>query len=209
MSSSVGSGMATEGSGKALLVPAQQIFANEVCMIASNALLRMQANNNNAANANKSNGLFNTSAAPERYQVVIAPNGVGPVYANSFEFAGVGNTMAGLRKGEETPNCGFVSWASIAGADCKGEATQEGQNTCQYAKNALSQMVYQLLPAAQRYVCKSELGIQLPECAGAAGLDPTQSNSESFFAALIDYMQAVKPVAKTSTRGCSQCQKFY
>src|SRR5690606_37342654 len=95
----------------------------------------------------------------------LAVNGVPPVNydvvtddANhQFEFPGVGNAAP---IGPGSQNCGSVSW-DIQGA-CDG-----GNNTkCEMAKEALSELVTGLQPAAKKFYCSQHSSAA--SCVGAA-----------------------------------------
>ena len=174
---------------KDILKPAQSIFNAEVCMVSSS----MQNANN--ANGSTGNGVVNSGSSTVSYNVVENDGN------NSFAFPGLGNTKnysTNIQNGSESPNCGSVKWTDIQGAT-------QSTNTPMLAKAAMSQMVYDLLPAAKQYACANYSGGgSVCDGVDTASSDVYPDGQNSVFNALVNYVNAVYPVAQAAHQGAAK-----
>lgn len=155
-----------------------QIFDSEVCMERSSQI-------SPPPQTNASSTIYNNNPPPVQYSVVDK--------WNYFQFPGYGNTQ-GLTNSGEYGNCGMVTWTQLQASGCGNQPTDGSQNSCQMAKNAVRQMVDDLLPGAKRAAC---LTSSAPECADYQSLsDNNKAIGEAFFSAYVDYFNAVMPIAQ-------------
>ncbi len=174
-----GSSIISSSQAKQILKPAESIFNAEVCMMASSM---ENANNNSSASGS---GIVNNGQSAVTYSIVANDNN------HTFNFPGVGNTKnysANIQNSSETPNCGSVKWTSIQGAT-------HNSNSPQLAKAALSQIVYDLLPAAKQYACANYHGGN----AVCSGVDTASSavypdSQTAVFNGLVNYVNGVYPL---------------
>ncbi len=191
-----GTAVVSQGQAKQILTPAQSIFNAEVCMVASS----MQ--NANDAQGSSGSGVVN-GPAPTLYSVVekSASNGSG-----SFQFPGLGNSKnysTNIQNGSESGNCGGVTWgpesSGITGSDANGQSSEL------MAKAALSQMVYDLYPAAQKYACQNYTGGG-NVCSGVDtdSSDVSSDNINATFNSLVNYVNGVYPLAQAANEGAAK-----
>lgn len=101
-----------------------------------------------------------------------------------FNFPGIGNAYP---FGSGATACGSVSWALQS---CKSSNPNSPQ--CQYAKQALNQLVTSLLPAAKREYCAQHSSAGL--CVGINTEHTAKTNAEYFFAGMVNYANLIMPM---------------
>lgn len=168
--------------GKKILSPAESIFNAEVCMVGSSVI------NETSSNGSSGNGVVNSSSPNVVYSIVDANKN------DAFAFPGLGNTSSfrtNIAKNPSAANCGYISWDSIPGYN------KNGQTSKMMAKGAMSQLVYDIYPAAQKYVCANYPGAAgSSACSGVSTDGMKSENGEAVFNALVNYVNAVYPLAQ-------------
>ncbi len=180
---------------KTIFKPSKTIFLNEVCMVKSSTIKQNQSSNS------ASGGVANTSSAPVHYNVVANNK------THTFYFPGVGNQANYASDlSSNTPgnaNCGYVRWSSVPHVKCSSKDSA----SCLLSKAAVSQMVYDLLPAAKRYVCSQGGGGS--ECIGSNSSNIGNANANAFFNTLVNYVNAVMPIAQSQSEGAAKVAKDF
>lgn len=176
-----------EGSSISNAGPIQQIFQDEVCMIGSN--------NPDVQGLSSSSGSTNISNSGNTAKVYNVVTGTGNM-SNYFEFPGVGNSTS---LSGETPNCGSVNWMNVVSGKGESNSVSSTSTSSQYsstAKQAVQQLIQTLMPAAKSYVCSETQGANNPSCSGVSTTNITANNQQIFFTALVDYLNAIYPIAQ-------------
>lgn len=155
--------------------PAQQIFADEVCMYSSN-----------------DNQTVTPGQARTQFDVYTDDTN------QRFNFPGLGNTYP---FGSNSNACGSVSWVLQS---CKKGGNNSAQ--CQYAKQALSQLVTNLLPAAKREYCSQHSSAAL--CVGINNNNVAATNEEHFFGGMVNYVNLIVPMEQMAAGGGSSAKNF-
>jgi len=175
-----GTAVVSWSQGQKILAPAKSIFDSEVCMVASSVI------NDTSSNGSTGNGVVNSGSSSVDYNVVET--------SNSFAFPGLKNTSNYRTTIADNPaaaNCGYISWNTIPGYN------QNGQTSQMMAKAAMSQLVYDLYPAAKKYVCANYPGAGgASVCSGVNTDSISSDNGESVFNAMVNYVNAVYPLAQ-------------
>lgn len=165
---------------------ASQIFQNEVCMLGSRDSLV------NASNNNGSSTMIADGTVRPYYNVVVNENN------KTFDFPGINDDAT------SGASCGKVSW------DIK-DACGSGDTTCSIARDAVSQLINTLMPAAQNYYCYMKGSSQGGTCANRetfsnslnAGLAPY------LVSALTNYYPAIKVWADMKENQASNTNKNF
>lgn len=150
----------------------KQIFNDEVCMVESSNIYHQK----------------NPNATNYEYQVNFpgqVNNQGGISTSSNFTFPGYPTDTPGTPGAALGQSCGSINPATVYGASVD-------QVHLQYAIQAIGQMVNDLMPAAQKMVCAN--GGNLPECTGSQ-TSAVGDNIQSFFGAIVDYLNAVTPIA--------------
>lgn len=190
-----GSGIITEqttnsilgGASENKVGPGQQIFADAVCMYSSN-------DNQALAPASTTNVGPAVSDTPSVQYDVVTNDA-----AHRFEFPGVGNTEP---LGPGSNNCGSISW------DMQNACTGAGSSDtkCLMAKQTVSQLVINLLPASKKYYCSQH--VNAASCMGIGAANVASDNEETFFSALTNYVNIVIPLVQLNTGGAKTAKQF-
>jgi defect in organelle trafficking protein DotA len=168
-----------------ILTPAQQIFQNEVCMVASSGYNQIHASDTGS-------GVTNSGSSAVVYSV--QENNTN----HQFNFPGNGATS------NNGSGCGSVAWSSVPNADCSTNSPR-----CQMAHAAVSQMIYQLLPVAKQYACTGGLFDDAAVCSGVDRSNMAQSGGDGAFNALVNYANAVYPIAQNNAQGKAETAKKF
>lgn len=167
---------------------AQQVFASEVCMVASTI-----ANQNNSP------------SSPEYHYAENTTN-------QAFYFPGYGNPTSSSTT-QIANACGQFFWSTIQSK--YSQCTQDPNGAqCSFAQLALSGMVEDLLPAAQKSACYSagSAADNVGVCSGLANQAPNTMNSEiqnAFYGALLDYVNAIEPLASYAANKANNSAKDF
>ncbi len=167
--------------------PGQQIFADEVCLYSSND------NQPTGPVSNSNMGPAVNSSPSVQYDVVTDD------VNHLFQFPGVGNAAP---VGPGSNNCGQVSW-DIQNA-CTG--TGSSDDKCAMAKQAVSSLVMNLLPAAKQYYCN--LHSNAASCLGVGTENTATDDEEVFFNGLVNYVNLVDPLVQLNTSGAGTTTNF-
>ncbi len=92
-----------------------------------------------------------------------------------------------------TAYCGSVAWSSIPHSSCSSKKS----GSCLMAKAAVTQMVYDMLPAAEEYVQNNPND------------NIRGDNSQAFFNSLVNYVNAVMPIAQKQSEGSAMRAKRF
>ncbi len=167
--------------------PGQQIFADEVCMYSSN---------DNQPSARTSGGNIGPAVqGTPGVQYDIVTNDANHL----FQFPGVGNVEP---LGPGANNCGQVSW------DIQNACTGSGSNDtkCAMAKQALSELVTSLQPAAKKYYCSQHANAA--SCTGTGTENTASDNEETFFNGLVNYVNLIVPLVQSNVGGAESTKQF-
>lgn len=153
------------------LLRASQVFANEVCMLQSTRYSK--ALNKQSAGKGPNTGIANNGFGTTRqYQIIEDPKN------NTITFPGYGSSYPNT-------NCG-----SILGVGGTGLTDAEKASSYQ----SMRQMVIDLIPAAKRWNCTTNSGVE--SCAGANQADKRAENESNMFSAMMGYINLVQPYAR-------------
>ncbi len=114
-----------------------------------------------------------------------------------FNFPGIGNSYP---FGSNSNACGSVSWVLQS---CKKGATGA---QCEYSKQALSQLITTLLPAAKREYCSQHSSAA--SCVGINSDNPAATNSEYFFGGMVNYANLIVPMEQMAVGGAGSAKSF-
>ncbi len=164
---------------------AQTILAAEACMIQKSIDTQ-----NRGDNSNSSSGLYNTNSAGKALSV-IEDNG-----NYKFQFPS-SNT--------DNEGCGYVYWNSMSGASVSECGSGNDNTSCGFSRLAIRQVVFDLLPAAQRYVCAhpSNDGKTASECSNADTTEVEPYMIEAMFSAAVNYSNLILPLSRQEKKGGS------
>ncbi len=165
----------------------KQIFADEVCMVASSAQSAL------ANSSNNSSGIVNTAAPATTYNYHIDTNN------KRIVFSGLG-----APDGMRNANCGYISWGNFKNISKTHESTNIAA-----ARGAITQMIDALLPAARRTVCSMNTYSNTSTCNGIDTTDVNADNSEDFFTGIADYLSAIYPMAQNAKQGAAYLAKRF
>lgn len=168
--------------------PGQQIFASEVCMYSS------IDNQNNLPATGSPTSTAVTNPPPVQYDVVTNDR------QNRYEFPGLGD-QAPIGPGSN--KCGSVSWDIQNACLGKGGITTA---QCIMAKQALGELVDGLLPAAKEYYCSQHPGAN--SCTGIYGSSERQDNPQTFFTALVNYVNVIVPLVQLNSGNAENAKQF-
>ncbi|ABS78182.2 type IV secretion protein DotA [Coxiella burnetii] len=170
--------------------PGQKIFASAVCMYSSDDNQSpLKSNNNNIGPA-----VNGGPTVKYTYDVITDDS------AHQFEFPGSGDTPP-FKPGDDS--CGAVTW------DINNACTGAGSNStkCTMAKEAVSELVTSLLPAAKKYYCSQHSSSDL--CLGVTHNDAFAENETSFFGALLNYVNTIVPLVQfNSGKSADEAKRF-
>lgn len=178
-----------------------KIYRSEICMIASSMSSQKPPKDSGSA-------IYNNPQIIVQYHVVDDQRN------GAFQFPGVGNNPD--LKGQQG-NCGSISYMTfrhVSSDYFRPNPDAVSINgcpsaTCQYAKNSLRIMIDALMPAAKKFVCSSNDFQGNPDCIGVATTNKDSYNKESFFGALVDYLNAIMPVAQKASGDVSRDAKNF
>ncbi len=176
------------------LPPIQQIFADEVCMYSSRDYQVQQNNNSNADNIGPA---VTPNSDTQDYSVYENDQ------ANRFQFPGTGGGAH-----ESNVACGAVSWninSSCASSNANPGSGQRPFNTCVFSKQAVSELVTTLEPAAKQYYCSLNTGSS--SCV-LSNTDVASGNEEMFFGALLNYANNIVPLIQSNSRSADGQKSF-
>lgn len=165
--------------------PGQQIFANAVCMYSS-------IDSQPSPQLNNDTGVAVSTNPPALYSVIEDDKHY------RFAFPGVGDS---LKPGQKTYQCGTVSW------DIKN-ACQTGspEGSCEIAKQAVSELVTSLMPAAKKYYCSQNSSAN--SCIGFSPDNVSKDNVETFFGGLLNYVNTLVPLVQLNTSNATSAKDF-
>lgn len=199
-SASTSSGAIIKGSNTGgIMKAAKQVFADEVCMYASN---------NVPTNFSQSHSAYyNSGEQGQNFHIVRVEGNNSSKYNNTFQFPGVGNNQTNVIDGKEQGHCGSFSWATFSGgamSNCDS-AYGSSQNSCQYAERSVSDMVYNLQPLAKSFYCSLN-----PAASGCSGVSVSVNHGgEAFFSSLVDYVNGVMPIAQSKQEARTSTYKSF
>lgn len=137
---------------------------------------------------------------------------------NRFNFQGNGDGLSGDL--DSATGCGSVSWNLLSGSLCTaGQITADTGDTatihgssedamCAAARNAVYNMTQDLEPAAYNYYCQ-HAGSDSQVCAGNDTSSTSNAeNANYFFNAMVNYVNAVMPIASKQQNGAGHTDNF-
>jgi len=187
-----GGAIVSQKQGYTILKTAQEVFLDEVCMIKSSTIGQTQGTQNSGG------GVANTNAAPIQYNIVENKA------RHGFYFPGMGNSAnyssnLSVAHPGVAAQCGSVGWNNLGKAS--NLCSSDGMS-CMLSKAAVSQMVYDMLPAAQKFVCSQGDGGSA--CVGTNSSNIVADNGSTFFNTLVNYVNAVMPIAQGQAQGAAK-----
>ena len=160
----------------------QHLFAMDVCMVASQADAQQ--------NGTSSKMSFSPIEDDTNFRMIIPGQGNTSTDPASYSLSRNGGSLGGLQKAY----CGEVYWDYLD-STCSADS-DDGQAKCDIAKNAVTQAIYDMQPAAQQYYCSKNGNKDYCNGISVDGSSMQMTNRSAFFGGLVAYSNTITPLAQ-------------